>query len=55
MSKKGAHGGLRIVIHGFCRLKMSSNLSRPVTVVASQSSVKSRLVGVVVRSPCLTA
>ena len=42
-------------IQGFCRLKMSFNLSRPVTVVASQSSVKSRLVGVVVRSPCLTA
>ena len=53
-SKKGVHGVPKVVIHGFCRFRMSSNLSRPV-VVASRSSVKSKFVGVVVRSPCLTA
>ena len=37
--KRGVHGGLRVVIHGFCRFRMSSNLSHPVMVVASQSPV----------------
>ena len=52
--RKRSARALRVVIHGLCCFKMSSNLSRRVVVAASQPSVRSRFVGLV-QSPCLIA
>ena len=49
--KRGARRGLRVVIHGLCCFRMSSNLSRPV-VAASRPSGRSRFVGVAGLAAC---